>query len=363
MLCNINIMSEKFISDTPSEFEEQEMTPTALEYSDPGAEQELPVDAMASLEGSDVSREMLEEIEAAQFSSEDISSIESLYNDAQRLQEIATAEGAPRSAREAAFANALLAAGEEERIQIEEAQAIVSQPDPESGFASWASKKGKNVMAMMALVAGLGAFSQTANAGGLDDFFKTVSGSTAQKTFGKINEGINTKIRFEEIDRRIQSTNDQIDRLEQEKQLLLSQGEAAYNQKNIENSVDSRVKPLEIEAKYKAQRAQLEVRKEDSKKHFLQLPNPTSADLARYEAEQAQISANIARLEGDYQKNIAREDVRSATQQGRVGLDTANANNRIHGIEMQQARLKNTVQQLQTQKIQLIQRAAQVISR
>ncbi|GEM_PF-4558481 len=298
-----------------------------------------------------------------EISSEEFAAAQEIAIDVEKINILATREDASTTIRANALANAFLVASSEEKQQIMEAQAIVAEKGDVASFAEWVGKKGKGVIASLALVVGLGAFAQNANAGGLDSLFQALNSPAIQGSINKINEGMNASARLSEINRTEQSLRDQINSLEQQKQLALRQGETNQRIQSVENSVDSRVNPGELNANYKAQRAQFELRKEDSKKHFLEIQNPTSADLTRYESEQARLNADAQRLEGDYQKNAAREQGRSSVQSAQIGVNSAYANARIHDIEMQQARMKDQISNLNIQRLQVMQGASQSFGR
>lgn len=316
---------------------------------------------------SDVSRETdideLPEVHFEEISPEDFESALEIAADVERMNTLANHEGATTGVRANAIANALLAGSPEEQEQIAEAQKIVAESTGESGLVEWVGKHGRKAMASLALIVGLGGMAQNAQAGGFDNIFKSFGDPTIQKTVNKIGEGFNTSNRLAEIDRREQSLRDQIESLESRKQLTIQQAEANQDIKSIQVNVDSRVQPLELEAKYKEQRAQLGVKKEESKKQFLALINPTSSDLARYEATQSRLNAEMARIDGQNQLNTAKTQGRLGEQSAKIGENSANANRQIHNIEMQQARLAEQIRNLNLQRLQVLQRAGQVISR
>lgn len=201
---------------------------------------------------------------------------------------------------------------------------------------------------------------KTAEAGG---FFEQLAGANIQQTLNKVDRVMRGTQEVQNTRHQQENLQMRIEQLEREKAELIrrTSGDTRVNQ--IQNTGENKARTIEIEANYKAQKAELRAQRAQAKANYLHNQNRSEVDEARYEASLARIDAQEARIDAQYETNHVRESVRVEDVGSRINRQAGNLSDRISQIEMEQERLHLEIQRLNIRKPQQIWETTRDITR
>lgn len=185
-------------------------------------------------------------------------------------------------------------------------------------------------------------------------FFDQMGGVNVQQTINKVDRMMRGKQELQGINQQQENLRMRIDQLDREKAELVRRTSADGRVNQIQNVGENKARNIEIDANYKAQKAELKAQRAQAKANFLNNQNHTEVDEARYEANLARIDAQEARIDAQYETNHARENARVQDTSSRIDRDAGNLSDRISQIEMEQQRLQSEIQRLEIQKSQRV---------
>jgi hypothetical protein len=278
--------------------------------------------------------------------SEDFENGEGIASAASDMYELALAPEASPTLRAQAVANAFASADPELAPFLE-------APQQQGGleFTDWVAKKGRKLLALVSLAGGLSALPSIANAGGVWGRMSPQFGYS--QTVNSMEQGGRAYIRYQEIGRQqdayarqIQTLESQIEQIELQKAQASTQAGVNQRVSSIERDVDARVRPQEIEARHNAEKAAIKLEKVTAKERFQQIPNPSATDVARYDAAMAKLSAKEVRIDGEYEKALAREQGNVEVRGMQIGVQGYAAHARVDQQTMRQERLGEQIQRL-----------------
>src|SRR3989339_1908711 len=183
-------------------------------------------------------------------------------------------------------------------------------------------------------------------------FFDQLAGSNVEQTIRKVDRVMRGNQELQNIKQQQEYKQMRIDQLEQEKADLVRRTSGNTRVDQIQNTGENKARNIEIEADYKAQKAELKAQRAQAKADYLRNENRGEVEEARYEAALARIDAQAARIDAQYETNRARESVRVNDAGSRIDREGNNLSDRISQIEMEQERLRLEIKQLNVQKTQ-----------
>lgn len=194
-------------------------------------------------------------------------------------------------------------------------------------------------------------------------FFDQLAGSNVEQTIRKVDRVMRGNQELQNIKQQQEYKQMRIDQLDQEKADLVRRTSGNTRVDQIQNTGENKARNIEIEADYKAQKAELKAQRAQAKADYLRNQNRGEVEEARYEAALARIDAQAARIDAQYETNRARESVRVNDAGSRIDREGNNLSDRISQIEMEQERLRLEIKQLNVQKTQRAWETTRDISR
>lgn len=142
-------------------------------------------------------------------------------------------------------------------------------------------------------------------------------------------------------------------KLDREKEELLSRASGNSRIADVESRVESRTRPIEMEAKYEVGMAQLKTSRAQLRAAYLSNPSPTAVDQARYEEQIAKLNEREVRLGAQHEINAVKDEVRRDTKNMRAEHGIANVYDQIERKNMEQARIRAQIKKLEMDKVKI----------
>lgn len=205
----------------------------------------------------------------------------------------------------------------------------------------------------------IAAFSHTDNAEaqGLADYIPIiagVAGATQQKVGTHIERGVIRPVerqmqgqeRIERIMQQQQTLQIRYAKIDREKEELLLRASGNSRIAGVENRVENKIRPVEMDAKYSAEKAQLKADRAQLRAAYLSKPSHTESEQATYEAQIEQLHAREARLAAQYELGTVKDEVRRDTKYVKTEHGVANVYDQIERKNMEQERIMAQIQKL-----------------
>lgn len=195
------------------------------------------------------------------------------------------------------------------------------------------------------------------------DFFGSLASQNIQRNINRVDRVMRGTQDVQNIKHQQEDKQMRIDQIERENAELVRRASGDTQVGQIQNTGENRVRNIEIEANYKAQKAELKAQRAQEKANYLRNQNPSEVDEARHEAALARIDAQAARIDAQHEMSQVREDVRVQNTNANIDHAAGNLSDRLNRNHMEQERLRAEIQRLEVQKTQKTWEATRDIAR
>jgi hypothetical protein len=172
-------------------------------------------------------------------------------------------------------------------------------------------------------------------------------GLDAQRRIGEINRQV------AEIEHRIESNFNEIEKIEIEKKHLLIKIKAEQSVDTTTNSVSEKVRPLELENRYEMDMARLTMTENSYRERLQKIAKPTPMDIAQYDIKVREIQIMRERLKGEYEIAKSRNVVDNVDRVSRTDMNVIRGNERWADLTERQARLERDNQRMREDIVRL----------